>query len=145
MERDGNGSRFCFYQKGEHIEYILWLHSVLFEHGYCKENIPQIQSRVIYGKLHYYCRFRTFTYSSFNWIYEAFYIDKVKIVPLQVESFISPIALAVWMMDNGGWIKNRSIIFFNKKKIRTGSCSAGSSPPLGGDWILLRWRFKIMY
>jgi hypothetical protein len=23
MERDGNGSRFCFYQKGEHIDYIL--------------------------------------------------------------------------------------------------------------------------
>jgi hypothetical protein len=23
MERDGNGSRLCFYQKGEHIEYIL--------------------------------------------------------------------------------------------------------------------------
>jgi hypothetical protein len=23
MEKDGNGSRFCFYQKGEHIEYVL--------------------------------------------------------------------------------------------------------------------------
>jgi hypothetical protein len=23
MERDGNGSRFVFYQKGEHVEYIL--------------------------------------------------------------------------------------------------------------------------
>lgn len=39
MERDGNGSRFCFYQKGEHIEYIIWLHSILLKHGYCKENI----------------------------------------------------------------------------------------------------------
>lgn len=109
MERDGNGSRICFYQKGEHIEYILWLHSVLLEHGYCKENIPQIQSRIINGKLHYYCRFRTFTYSSFNWIYEAFYINKVKVVPNLVETFISPIALAVWIMDDGGWIKNRGL------------------------------------
>jgi hypothetical protein len=23
MERDGNGSRFCFYQKVDHIEYII--------------------------------------------------------------------------------------------------------------------------
>jgi hypothetical protein len=23
MEKDGNGSRFVFYQKGEHIEYII--------------------------------------------------------------------------------------------------------------------------
>lgn len=109
MERDGNGSRFCFYQKGEHIEYILWLHSVLFKHGYCKENIPQIQSRSIHGKLNYYCRFRTFTYSSFNWIYESFYVNKVKIVPNLVESFISPIALAVWIMDDGNYIKNRGL------------------------------------
>lgn len=35
-EKDGNGSIFCFYQKGEHIDYVLWLHSILFKHGYCK-------------------------------------------------------------------------------------------------------------
>lgn len=79
MEKDGNGSRFCFYQKGEHIDYVLWLHSILFKHGYCKENIPQIQSRMINGKLSYSCRFRTFTYSSFNWIYEGFYSKKLKL------------------------------------------------------------------
>jgi hypothetical protein len=66
MERDGNGSRFCFYQKGEHVEYVLWLHQNLLKHGYCTENIPQIQSRIICDKLAYYCRFRSFTYSSFN-------------------------------------------------------------------------------
>ena len=68
MERDGNGSRFCFYQKKEHIEYILWLHSILLVNGYCMENLPQIQTRSINGKLNYYCRFKTFTYSSFNWM-----------------------------------------------------------------------------
>jgi hypothetical protein len=109
MERDGNGSRFCFYQKGEHIEYILWLHSLLFKYGYCKENIPLIQSRFIHGKLNYYCRFRTFTYSSFNWIYDAFYPHKIKIIPSLVETYMSPIALSVWIMDDGGWIKNRGL------------------------------------
>lgn len=109
MERDGNGSRFCFYQKGEHVEYILWLHSILFKHGYCKENIPQIQSRMINGKLSYYCRFITFTYSSFNWIYEGFYKNNIKIIPTWIDDYISPIALAIWIMDDGGWIKNRGI------------------------------------
>jgi ubiquinol-cytochrome c reductase cytochrome b subunit len=109
IEKDGNGSRFCFYQKGEHIEYILWLHSILFKCGYCKENKPQIQSRIINGKLSYYCRFQTFTYSSFNWIYEEFYVNKVKTIPTWIESYISPIALAIWIMDDGGWIKNRGI------------------------------------
>jgi hypothetical protein len=62
----GNGSRFELYQKGEHIEYILFLHEFLSKRGYCVENIPIIQSRIINDKLAYYCRFRTYTYSSFN-------------------------------------------------------------------------------
>jgi hypothetical protein len=62
----GNGSQFDLYQKGEHIEYILFLHEFLSKRGYCKESIPKIQSRIINDKLVYYCRFRTYTYSSFN-------------------------------------------------------------------------------
>lgn len=109
MERDGNGSRFCFYQKGDHIEYIIWLHKTLLEQGYCKENIPQIQSRIIQDKLQYYCRFRTFTYSSFNWIYDEFYSNKTKRVPRILDLYLTPLALAVWTMDDGGWIKNRGL------------------------------------
>jgi len=109
MERDGEGSRFCFYQKGEHIEYIIWLHKMLLTHGYCKENVPQIYSRQVNGKLAYYCRFRTFTFSSFNWIFEAFYGKDVKNIPDFIEEYLSPIALAIWIMDDGGWIANRGV------------------------------------
>lgn len=113
MEKDGHGSRFCFYQKGAHIEYVLWLHRILLEHGYCRENLPQIQSRIIRNggeaTTHYYCRFRTFTYSSFNWIHEGFYGKKGKVVPTFVEEYLSPMALAIWIMDDGGWINNRGI------------------------------------
>lgn len=71
MEKDAIGSIYCFYQKGEHIEYILWLHQFLFKLGYCKD-IPKIHSRIIDGKVNYYCRFITFTFSYFNWIYDGF-------------------------------------------------------------------------
>lgn len=109
MERDGNGSKFCFYQKGEHIEYVLWLHQLLLKHGYCNENIPEIKSRLVYGKLAYYCRFRTFTYSSFNWIHDGFYQNNKKVIPDWIGDYLSPIALAIWIMDDGGWIKDRGI------------------------------------
>jgi hypothetical protein len=115
MERDPLGSRFGFYQKGDHIEYVIWLHKFLLERGYCKENIPVIQSRIIYGKLAYYCRFRTFTYSSFNWVHDGFYPqDKAgkagkKVVPIWIEEYLSPLALAIWIMDDGGWIENRGL------------------------------------
>lgn len=116
MEKDGQGSKFCFYQKGAHIEYVLWLHRILLEHGYCKENLPQVKSRIIRKEgettIHYYCRFRTYTFSSFNWIYEGFYGKKElrgKVIPSFVEEYLSPIALAIWIMDDGGWINNRGI------------------------------------
>lgn len=109
MEKDGNGSRFCFYQKGGHIEYLLWLHKKLLKHGYCNENIPKIQSRVINDKLNYYCRFRSFTFSSFNWIHEGFYSKGKKSIPNWIEQYLSPIALAIWIMDDGAWINNRGI------------------------------------
>ena len=82
MEKSKDGYRFVFYQKGDHIEYLIWLHAHIFKHGYCKENIPQIQSRSGgHGKLVYYCRFRTFTFSSFDWIYEGFYSKGKKALP----------------------------------------------------------------
>lgn len=109
MERDGNGSRLCFYQAGDHIEYILWLHNTLLKHGYCKKDKPKIQTRMLQGKLNYYCRFRTFTFSSFNWIHESFYYKGKKVIPTWVAEYISPIALAIWIMDDGGWINNRGL------------------------------------
>ena len=115
MEKDAIGSRFCFYQKGEHIEYILWLHQFLFKRGYCKEDIPKIHSRIIDGKVNYYCRFRTYTFSSFNWIYDSFYpivkseLKGKKVIPVWIEEYLSPLALAIWIMDDGSWINNRGI------------------------------------
>jgi Cytochrome c oxidase subunit III/LAGLIDADG DNA endonuclease family len=111
----GNGSKFEIYQKGGHIEYILWLHEFLSKRGYCTENIPNIQSRIINGKLAYYCRFRTYTYSSFNWIHEGFYPtlssgqNSKKVIPVWIEEYLSPLALAIWIMDDGSWIKNRGL------------------------------------
>ena len=93
-------------KKGGHVEYVLWLHSTLLQYGYCRENLPQIQSRImrIEGKTTtaYYCRFRTYTFSSFNWIYEGFYGKKAKVIPSFVEEYLSPMALAIWIMDDGG-------------------------------------------
>jgi hypothetical protein len=59
----------------------------------------------------YYYRFRTYTYSSFNWIYDEFYPNKRKIVPNIIESYLTPLALAIWISDDGCLIKNRGLKF----------------------------------
>jgi Cytochrome c oxidase subunit III/LAGLIDADG DNA endonuclease family len=119
MEKDGYGSRFAFYQAKINGEYLLWLHQIISLLGYSKEKIPLIQSRKgIDGQLRYYYRFRTYTYSSFNWIYDEFYPKSNllgkgvrKIVPNSIVNYLSPLALAIWLMDDGCKYKNKGLKF----------------------------------
>jgi hypothetical protein len=52
-------------------------------------------------------RFKTFTYSDFNWLHSLFYrydhnINKfIKIIPNNIGDFLTPLAIAVWFMDDG--------------------------------------------
>jgi ubiquinol-cytochrome c reductase cytochrome b subunit len=112
MEKDGNGSRFAFYQEKTNGEYLLWLHQVISSLGYCKPEIPVIQTRKgTNGQIRYFYRFRTYTYSSFNWIYEEFYPNKRKVVPQIIDQYLSPLALAVWIMDDATLYKNKGLRF----------------------------------
>ena len=102
MEKSINGSRFVFYQAKVNGEYLLWLHQVISKLGYTDKNIPKIYMRkgsALSGDLNeirYYCRFRTFTFSSFNWIYDAFYPNKTrKVIPDFIDNYLTPFVLAV--------------------------------------------------
>ncbi|RYE27651.1 MAG: hypothetical protein EOP45_00445 [Sphingobacteriaceae bacterium] len=106
-EQHGDGTRFCFQQEGSHSAYLVWFHTRVAGLGYCTPNIPNTLTRLgVNGKIRQVLRFKTFTYTSFNWVLEAFYIQRdkrrVKIVPALVEHYLTPLALAVWIMDDGG-------------------------------------------
>jgi len=106
---------FVFIKKN-HMVNIYYGFFVLCTNGYCKPEIPNITSRIgVNGEIRYIYRFRTFTYSSFNWIYDSFYIQKgsqrTKIVPSFITEYLSPLALAVWIMDDGSKYKNKGLKF----------------------------------
>lgn len=108
-EKHGEGTRFCFQQEGSHTGYLLWFHNYISRLGYCSNTIPKLQNRLgLHGKLRKISRFKTFTFSSFNWIEECFYIQdkllnrRIKVLPSCIEEFLSPLALAIWIMDDGG-------------------------------------------
>jgi ubiquinol-cytochrome c reductase cytochrome b subunit len=42
----GKGTRITFYQEGSHVSYLLWLHNLISNLGYCNSNIPKIQKRL---------------------------------------------------------------------------------------------------
>lgn len=99
-ERHGNGTRIRLQQESTNVEYLRWFHKFLASRGYCSTTKPKLHIRTEKGgKVRHYYQIRTWTFSSFNWIYETFYPKGIKVVPLNIGDYISPLALAVWIMD----------------------------------------------
>ena len=98
----GKGTRISFYQEASHLNYIHWLHQRVSENGYCNSKIPQTYTRLgKSGKVRKVLRFNTWTYSSLNWIHESWYDNGIKIIPNNLELFLTPLALSIWIMDDG--------------------------------------------
>jgi ubiquinol-cytochrome c reductase cytochrome b subunit len=98
----GVGTRFSFYQEAVHVKYMLFLHKLISELGYCNPNLPIITTRLgSKGKIRKIVRITTWTFTSFNWIYDLWYPNKIKHVPECIDQYLTPLALAIWIMDDG--------------------------------------------
>jgi ubiquinol-cytochrome c reductase cytochrome b subunit len=96
------GTRIFFSQEGVHLTYILWLHNKLSTRGYCNILVPKITTRLVEGgKLRKVVRLHTWSYNSFNWIHDLWYSDGIKLVPKNIANYLTPLALSIWIMDNG--------------------------------------------
>lgn len=99
----GNGTRITFFQEGSHVSYLLWLHELLSNLGYCSSNLPVIKTRLGQkGVVRKIIRFNSWTFTSLNWIHDLWYINKVKVVPSNIKDYLNPLSLAIWIMDDGG-------------------------------------------
>jgi hypothetical protein len=82
-EKRHGSTRFCFQQEGSHSAYIFWLHNLVATLGYCNVAIPKINTRLgKNGIIRLIFRFKTFSFVSFNWIHDVFYVNGIKVVPL---------------------------------------------------------------
>jgi hypothetical protein len=66
---------------------------------------------------HYEYEFNTFTFRSFNWIHKLFYKNGKKVISSNIEKYITPLSLAVLIMDDGGWAKPGVRIATNNFKL----------------------------
>jgi ubiquinol-cytochrome c reductase cytochrome b subunit len=106
------GTRFSFSQEAVHVEYMLFLHKLLSELGYCNPNLPFITTRLgSKGKIRKIIKFSTWTFTSFNWIYDLWYNNKIKHVPECIDHYLTPLALAIWIMNDGAKV-GQSLKFF---------------------------------
>ncbi len=86
------------------MEYLIWFHNFFAEQGYCSKKRPKLFKRIRKGNKIYFCyQFNTFTFSSFNWLFDEFYCEKIKQLPIiLLEKYLTPFALAIWFIDDGG-------------------------------------------
>lgn len=99
----GKGTRISFNQSAGHKEYLLWLHKTVSNLGYCSSYVPAINtSLTANGVIKSQIRFNTYTYSSFNDLHKAWYLNGIKRVPLNIGEYLTPLALAIWIIDDGG-------------------------------------------
>jgi ubiquinol-cytochrome c reductase cytochrome b subunit len=95
--------RFTFKQSAIHLDYLLWLHNFFAVRGLCNSLEPEVKSMISdEGVTYYYSKFSTYTLHSFNWIYHLFYVNRIKCIPANIADYLTPLALAIWIMDDGG-------------------------------------------
>lgn len=108
LEKRNKGTRVIFEQSNKNVEYLMWFHSYFSIRGYCQNRKPKLKKRIRKnGKVFFHYRLNTYTFSSFNWIHDMFYKFNelenkfVKIIPHNIEEYLTPLALAIWFMDDG--------------------------------------------
>lgn len=104
------GTRICYRQSIIHKEYLFWLYQFFNNRGYCSNLEPRIYtgSLKIKGieKKYSGYEFNTYTFRSFDWIYKMFYKNGKKIIHSNLGNYLTPLALAIWISDDGCWVNS---------------------------------------
>jgi predicted type IV restriction endonuclease len=95
------------------------LYEFFHNRGYCSNLEPRKYTRKLNTKtqLYYGYEFNTFTFRSFNWIHKMFYKKGKKYINKEIEQYLTPLALAIWIMDDGMWAKPGIRIATNSFKL----------------------------
>jgi hypothetical protein len=100
----------CFKGSTIHREYLYHLYSIFAP--ICGSPPREIQSKLgakTFGTI----IFDTLTYPAFNQFHELFYKEGVKVVPANIDQFLTPRALAYWFEDDGGADRSGYILHTN--------------------------------
>lgn len=121
------GTRLNLEQCNRNVEYLMWFHNYLFIRGYCNSKKPKLIKRIRKkGKIYFSYRIKTYSFTSFNWLRDMFYTFDLtqnkwkKIVPINIEEYLTPLALAIWFMVDGSKMGSSvyiAINCFNEKEI----------------------------
>jgi hypothetical protein len=107
-EKRSNSTRLTLHLGHPNREYIAWLKNFYFERGYCSNNKLKFKKQINKNnKIYFSTKINTYSFISFNFIYEQFYKvinnNKIKVIPKNI--ILTPLTLAIWFMDDGSYQK----------------------------------------
>jgi len=99
----GGGTYFKFAQGTIHYGYLLHVFNLFREAGLVLMTIPSNGTSIIKGVTYTWAQFTTVSLSAWNPLYSAWYVNGVKVIPMNIDVLLTPIAMTYWFMDDGGW------------------------------------------
>lgn len=112
-EKRENGTCIIFFYKAIHLDYSQNLFNYLCTLAYCKPEFSIIKKKLgKKGKLYKTMKFWTSNLANFDWIYEMWYINNIKTIPNCIGKYLTPLALAIFIMDSG--VKTQEGLSFTK-------------------------------
>jgi hypothetical protein len=107
MEKHGLGFRIVFIKLSNNVEYLRNFHSFFAKNGYCSFKKPVLYKFISKGnKVLFLYRFKTYTFSNFDWLFNMFYKNNApsqasqasqglhKRIPHNLNNYFTPLALA---------------------------------------------------
>ncbi len=105
QKRTVNSNPVLKFEQGlVHKDYLFHLYD-LFS-SYCR-SAPKITSRLpdkMTGKVYSRVTFGTFSLPCFNELFNLFYHEGKKIIPVNIENLLTPAGLAYWICDDGKYV-----------------------------------------
>jgi len=120
---------FKFEQSSIHGLYIMHLFSLFFD--YCT-GFPRIFERhdPRYDKTDYSIYFLTMALPCFMSVYNIYFVEGVKRIPLNIVEYLTDVVLAYWISDDGGKITDAGLILntsgFSKPEVELLSAALNS-------------------
>lgn len=99
----GGGTYFKFAQSTIHSGYLQHVFNIFNAGGHLIMSAPSQGKSVVKGVTYYWAQFSTRSLTSWNVLHAYWYVDGVKVIPSNMDVLLTPIALAYWFMDDGGW------------------------------------------
>jgi len=102
-----------FKQGVTHKGYLFYLYELFQNYCLSAPKIFDLLPHKRTGKVYSYVLFRTLSLPCFNELYDLFYHEGKKDVPLNIAELLTPLALAYWLSDDGSFIKSHGSIILS--------------------------------